>query len=457
MSDIICAISTALGEGAIGIIRISGSGSEDVLNRVFSFKNPRQKLENRKLYFGHVVDSESREIIDEAMAVFTRAPLTYTGEDMAEIHAHGGIASMKLAMEEVLRAGARIAEPGEFTKRAFINGKLDLMQAESIADIIRAKTRESLAAAHKQKKGFFSEKIGRIKTEILEWLYLMEAHIDFCEEDLPRLDLSKFSSDVLKWKEEIADLIKQAKRNRIYKEGLDIVIAGKPNVGKSSIFNSLVDEERAIVTEIPGTTRDRLEKWISLGGIPVKLTDTAGIRKSDDIVEKIGIKGTLGCIREADLVLLILDSSGKIADDDREVFNAVGDKPCVVFMNKADLGSIVGEEEIAKYFNRYDKAIYTSVITGAGIKEAREVIFDLSKKWADLVIEGLSARVGCESALKEAESFLANIEKSLRNGMALDFITVDIMGALHSLGKITGETTPEDIINEIFSRFCIGK
>ena len=318
MKSTITAIATPMHQSAIGIIRISGPDAEKILKKIFLFKKKILKLENRKLYFGSIID-ENKNHIDEALAFLMSSPNSYTGEDIVEIQTHGSVAVLKITLELIIKAGAVLAEPGEFTKRAFLKGKMDLTEAEAVADIISAKTKESLILSVKQKEGAYSNIIDPIREEILSYLALMEAHIDFCEEDIPEIDMKYFSERLNFWEKNIKNILKKIKEKNVYSEGITAVITGKTNVGKSSLLNTLLNEDRAIVTDIAGTTRDTLDAYINIKGIHLKIIDTAGIRSNPDSIEQIGISKTFKSIEKADIILFIADNSSNLTNEDIEI------------------------------------------------------------------------------------------------------------------------------------------
>jgi len=469
MKDTIAAVSTAYGEGGIGIVRISGDAAEQILTDIFvpafdvpgkeGHKTQRQITvgENRKLIYGTVTDPKTGEKIDEALAVFMKGPATYTREDIVEINCHGSVISLRKTLALVLSMGARPAENGEFTKRAFINGRLDLSQAEAVIDIIKAKTDKGFGIAMDQLSGKYSKEISDIRNRIKDILVQIAVNIDYPDEDIEKIMYEDLKKSVSQIGDMIGILIDSANTGRIIKEGLDVVIVGRPNVGKSSLLNALLRESRAIVTEIPGTTRDTIEETISLKGIPVKITDTAGIHYTDDHIERIGIKKSKSASEKADLIIFMLDASQRLTDEDREIMGAIIGKKTIVLINKTDLEKKLETDEIKKTLSSC-RLIETSLLSGEGLSEIEEEIEKLVygghvKQQNSLLVT--NARH--ETLLKEAARALLDAEKMISNGGALEFIEVDIKRSYDFLGEITGETVSDDIIEEVFSRFCLGK
>ena len=454
MEETIAAIATAYGEGGIGIIRISGENALDILNQVFvPFKE--NKIKERKLTYGHIRDKE--ETIDEVMAVYMKAPHTYTREDVVEINCHGSIVSLRKTLALVLAKGARIAEPGEFTKRAFLNGRLDLSQAEAVIDLIRARTDKSFDVALKQLDGSFSDEIKSIRKNLVDILVNVTVNIDYPDEDIEQLTYSKLKDDLMAVKASLEKIISTADRGKIIKEGLNVAIIGRPNVGKSSLMNALLKETRAIVTEIPGTTRDTIQEQMSIRGIPVLLTDTAGIRETEDTIEKIGIEKSKESFNRADLVRFIIDGSEKISEEDKTLMEYVDNRPCITLINKTDKGTVADEEEIKEKIPQA-QIIHTSVLKGEGITEIEEAIENMvyggqAKQQDSLMV----TNVRHEELLRQADSAVADALEMTDMMQPLEFIEVDINRSYELLGEIIGETVADDIINEVFARFCLGK
>jgi len=455
--DTIAAISTPLGEGGIGIVRISGGKSFDMARRIFVPVSEMENIKSRKLYLGHIVDPEKGERIDEVLTVFFRSPHTYTREDMVEINCHGGLIAQKKILELALKSGARLAEPGEFTKRAFLNGRIDLSQAEAVIDIIRSKTERALIMANRQLAGGLSEKIGSIRSKLLAIMAHIEANIDFPEDDIPEADPVYIKNEIQKSKHEIEYLIKDAGSGKIFREGLSTLILGRTNVGKSSLLNALLREERAIVTDVPGTTRDIIEEYINIKGIPVKVIDTAGIRETGDPVERIGVDRAKKYLKEAEMVLLVLDASEEITDEDSNIFEMVKDKFTIIVINKTDLPSKFDEEEIKRLLPA-KKILKISVLKGQGLEELKDEIYDsvverIGPIDENTIIAGERQKQAMEAAAKSLERAL----ESMESGMPVEVLEIDIRESWEKLGEITGDTVSEDIINAIFENYCIGK
>lgn len=460
LGDTIAAISTPPGEGGIGIIRISGQQALDIARRIIRKVNGDEwkNQESWKLGRGRVVDNRSGEIIDEVLISVMKAPKSYTREDTVEINCHGGIIPLVKTLELLLINGARIAEPGEFTRRAFLNGRIDLAQAESVLDVIRAKTSAGLKLAISQLEGSLSRKIRELQEKLLNMLAHVEASIDFPEEVSGENLQEELDKDKEKLVEEIEDLLRGAEIGKILREGLLTVIAGKPNVGKSSLLNMLLKENKAIVTEIPGTTRDIIEDELNIRGIPLRIADTAGLRKTMDKVEKIGVARTREFIKKADLVMLVLDDITGLTDEDMSIIKLTGDKKCLVLINKIDAGKgKIKVEGLNKIIGKRP-VIKISALRGDGIKEIEEKIHQMvlgGEVWAERrqIVSNMRHKV----ALEKAKNSLLDVGKGIRDKMPVDIIAIDLKSAWESLGEITGETVNEDIIDKIFADFCIGK
>lgn len=454
MEDTIAAIATAYGEGGIGIVRISGDNALDILKKIFVPFNG-EHIVTRKLTYGHIVDVD--ETIDEVMSVYMNAPHTYTTEDVVEINCHGSVVSLRKTLALVLKSGARLAEPGEFTKRAFLNGRLDLSQAEAVIDLIKAKTDKSFDVALKQLDGALADRIGEIRKKLVDILVNVTVNIDYPDEDIEQLTYDKLREDILDAQADISHLLATSDRGRIMKEGLSVAIIGRPNVGKSSLMNALLRETRAIVTEIPGTTRDTIEEQISIRGIPVILTDTAGIRDTDDKIEKIGIEKSKQSFNAADLIIFILDGSAGIKNEDLQLIDYIGDRRCIVLLNKADKGMNIDQERVSILLPNAS-IINTSVINDIGIKEIEDCIENMVyggevKQCESSVV----ANARHAEILRQADESLKDAFSMANIGEPLEFIEVDINRCYELLGEIIGETVADDIINEVFSRFCLGK
>lgn len=455
--DTITAVGTVLGEGGISIIRISGDKSLRIVSEMFKGKNGK-KLDDIKPYtirYGVIIEKETGDILDEVLVSYMKGPKSFTAEDTVEINCHGGVTATKRILEEVIKNGGRIAEPGEFTKRAFLNGRIDLSQAEAVIDIIRAKTELSMKSAVQQSEGRVSQKINLIRNNLLEIIAHIEATVDYPEEDLEEVTADNVTIQLRNIYEDIDKILSTAEEGKIIREGLNTVIIGKPNVGKSSLLNSLLKEKRAIVTEIPGTTRDVIEEYINIEGVPVKIIDTAGIRKTKDLVERIGVERSKEKINKSDLVILMLDLSREIDNDDREIIEYVKDKKYIILLNKSDLNGKINIDDIKELNPHY--IIETSAKTGYGLDKLKECIKELffkgEVKSKDILITNTRHK---EALIKAKQSCIQGLE-ALRNTAAIDLASIDIRNAWANLGEITGDTLQEDIIDKIFSEFCLGK
>ena len=454
--DTVAAVATAMGEGGIGIVRISGERALEILNKVFCSVK-KSPVENRKLTYGFVEDNFTGEKIDEVMAVYMKAPHSYTAEDVVEIQCHGSIVSLRKILALVLKNGARLAEPGEFTKRAFLNGRLDLSQAEAVIDLIKAKSDKTFDVALSQLEGSFSKKIKEIRADLVDILVNITVNIDYPDEDIEVITYENLISGLAAVKMKVDSMLATADTGRILREGLNIAIIGKPNVGKSSLMNALLRETRAIVTEIPGTTRDTIEEALTIRNIPVKLTDTAGIRHTDDVIEKIGIEKSKESFNKADLIIFMVDNARPLDDEDREIIEYIGDRKVIVIINKTDLESRLNRNEIEE---KLPGAIIieAAVAKDQGISiledEIEKLVFDGRVKQNDSM---MVTNVRHKALLEEASSALKDASSMAEAGEALEFLEIDVNRAYEALGEIIGEAVNENIINEVFARFCLGK
>lgn len=444
----VCAISTSIGRAGLGIVRMTGDESFEILKKVFSNS---ENIKNRKLTYGHIIENDTT--IDEVLVAYMKAPHTYTREDVVEIYCHGGVVAVRAVLQTLLNNGADIAEPGEFTKRAFLNGRLDLSEAEAVLDLIDSNTSLSYETSLKELSGSVSEKINHIKSELMAVMASTITEIDFPEDENDTLsDMEKVDklSPILS---EIDTLLINAKRGKVIRDGIKTLIIGRPNVGKSSLLNALLRENRAIVTDIPGTTRDTIEEIMDLDGIPLRLIDTAGIRDTEDEVERIGVTKARDSIESADLVLVVLDASSELSDGDLEILDATKNKERIVILNKTDLDIKLDKDKLSDV-----KYIETSFMNEVGLEDLLEKIKDLffsDKIKADE--EVLVSNMRHIEHLRKAKKSLESAILDLNNGVFLDLVEVDLNDALEELGKITGETATEDILDQIFSQFCIGK
>ncbi len=454
MESTIAAISTAYGEGGIGIVRISGEKSKEILNKIFKSSCI---IENRKMTYGNIIDPATDEIVDEVLAVFMKGPNTYTREDIVEINCHGSIISLRNTLNLAIKMGARLAEEGEFTKRAFLNGRLDLSQAEAVIDIIKAKTDRSFDVAIEQLDGSISKNVKEMRNILMEILVNITVNIDYPDEDIEEIVYFELEKKLLEIDKKIVKLLDTEKTGKIIKEGLKVSIIGKPNVGKSSLMNSILKENRAIVTDIPGTTRDTIEERVNIKNIQLILTDTAGIRDTEDKIEKIGIEKSKKSFNDADLILLILDVSRNIENEDLEIISYIGDRKTIILANKIDLNRKIQNEDI-KNIIPDSLIIETSMENGVGIDtledEIEKLVFGGEVKQKESLIIN---NVRHAELLRESHKSIEDAIKMVKDGEALDFIEVDVKSAYDSLGNIIGETVSDDIIKEVFARFCLGK
>ena len=459
--ETIAAISTAIGNGGIGIIRMSGKESFKILEKIF--KNSKgekldlNKIKGYTIQYGTIVDSKTNEKIDEVLVSFFKNPKSYTREDMCEINSHGGMIIEKQILEQCLKNGAILAEPGEFTKRAFLNGRIDLSQAESIMDLINSKTEKESKASINQLQGDLSNKINEIRHDLLDIMADIEASIDYPEYDIEEVTNSKALGILNNTKNKLESLKDTFRSGKILKEGIKTAIIGRPNAGKSSLLNKILKEERAIVSEIEGTTRDTIEEFITIKGIPLKIIDTAGIRKTSDKIEEIGVKKALDIAKDAELVLVILDNSKDLTEEDREILKLAEIKNSIILLNKVDLkeNNLEKSEELKKLNKRIIKI---SAKNGNGIEELYneiENMFQIKNLETDgeIIITNIRHKNQIEYAINNINEAI----NAVKNNLPIDIISISIKQTLEDLGKITGKNVSEDIINEIFSKFCLGK
>ncbi|HEQ0744772.1 TPA: tRNA uridine-5-carboxymethylaminomethyl(34) synthesis GTPase MnmE [Streptococcus pyogenes] len=451
--DTITAISTPLGEGAIGIVRLSGTDALAIAQSVFKGKNLEQ-VASHTINYGHIIDPKTGTIIDEVMVSVMLAPKTFTRENVVEINTHGGIAVTNEILQLLIRQGARMAEPGEFTKRAFLNGRVDLTQAEAVMDIIRAKTDKAMTIAVKQLDGSLSQLINDTRQEILNTLAQVEVNIDYPEYD----DVEEMTTALLREKTQefqslLENLLRTAKRGKILREGLSTAIIGRPNVGKSSLLNNLLREDKAIVTDIAGTTRDVIEEYVNIKGVPLKLVDTAGIRETDDLVEQIGVERSKKTLQEADLVLLVLNASEKLTDQDRALLNLSQDSNRIILLNKTDLEQKIELEQLPA------DLIPISVLTNQNINLIEDRINQLFFDNAGLVEQDATYLSNARhiSLIEKAVQSLEAVNDGLALGMPVDLLQVDLTRTWEILGEITGDAAPDELITQLFSQFCLGK
>lgn len=456
LNDTIAAISTAIGEAGIAIVRMSGDDSINIIDKIFvsASKVKMAEAENRKFLYGHICDGDKK--IDEVLVVKMKGPHSYTAEDIVEIHCHGGVVSVKRILNLILSKGARLAEKGEFTKRGFLNGRIDLTQAEAVIDLIKAKTDISFDLGLNQLGGALSEVLNKLKDELVSMQALIVANIDFPDEDIEDAaynDLLDRSNKIL---EKIDKLLENSKNSRLLRDGINTVILGKPNVGKSSLLNGLLKYDRAIVTDIAGTTRDVIEDYINLDGVLLKISDTAGIRETEDEVEKIGVNIAREKLKDADLVIAIFDISRDFDQDDKEILKLIENKKHIIILNKDDLEQKISDDEIEKYFK--DDYLRLSVMENESVMKVEKLIIDLFfdgelQISSDTVLSNLRHI----NALREAKKELLEVNESLNKRVFLDLIEVDLENVIAHISEITGTITTEDILDRVFSDFCIGK
>ena len=460
MNDTIAAVSTPRGEGGIGIVRLSGPSALSIVGKIFQPHHSQldiSRVDTHTLTYGHIIEPETGEPVDEALVSVMRAPRTYTREDVVEINCHGGSIPLSRTLELALLNGARLAEPGEFTRRAFLNGRIDLAQAEAVADIIRARTDLSLKVAVSQLDGRLSSEINQTRSVLIDLLASVEAAIDFPDEDLNFLPSEEITRQIQGILRRLESLLATADEGKIITEGLRGVIIGRPNVGKSSLFNTLLKEERAIVTAIPGTTRDAIQEFINLDGVALKLTDTAGLRQTDDAIEIESIERTKIHLDNADLLLLVIDASEPLTDDDRELLALISHRRAIVALNKMDLPQHPDARDV-RSLSAGKPVVQISATEETGLQQLKSAIHDLTIHDASASSDAVFVtKVRHKVALVSAKESLQYAMGSAQEEMPLELIAVDLRGCLRSLGEIVGETASEEILDQIFSRFCIGK
>ncbi|MBW8350335.1 tRNA uridine-5-carboxymethylaminomethyl(34) synthesis GTPase MnmE [Bacillus sp. IITD106] len=458
--DTIAAISTPMGEGAIAIVRLSGEEAVEIADQLFRSPNGKKlkEVETHTIHYGRIVDPKSEEIAEEVMVSLMRAPRTFTREDVVEINCHGGIVSVNRVLQLALNVGARLAEPGEFTKRAFLNGRIDLSQAEAVMDLIRAKTDRAMNVALGQMEGRLSKLIGTLRQEILEVVAHVEVNIDYPEYD----DVEEMTHRILVEKAtyikgELEKLLQTAQQGKILREGLSTVIIGRPNVGKSSLLNSLVQENKAIVTDIPGTTRDVIEEYVNVRGVPLRLVDTAGIRETEDIVERIGVERSREVLKKADLILLVLNSADEFTEEDKQLFAATEGMDVIVIVNKTDLPRKIDMDEVHK-IAQHHQIVTTSLLEEEGIDDLERAIADMFFKGqieaGDMTYVSNSRHI---ALLNQSLQAINEVLNGIDFGTPIDIIQIDLTRTWELLGEIIGDTVQESLINQLFSQFCLGK
>lgn len=459
-NNTICAISTALSPSAISIVRMSGPNASSIIKEIFIPSNPErfEKNESHTIHYGHIVDNfNDNKVLDNVLVTYMKAPRTYTGEDIVEINCHGGIYVTKAVLALVLKNGASMAEPGEFTKRSFLNGKMDLSQAEAVMDLINSETEMFATSSINQVRGSLSYYIKELKGNLLDILSKIEVNIDYPEYDEPELTVKEINIKLKEIKNKIESVLSTADTGKIIKEGIRTAIVGKPNVGKSSLLNNILKEERAIVTDIPGTTRDTVEETINLDGIPLKLIDTAGIRKANDEVEKIGIEKSKDLIHSSDLVIAVFDSSRELSDEDIEILKTLTDKKAILVLNKSDLPQVIDMSKMSEYIDTSNIISISAKcdLHLTSLEEKIKLLFfnnDI-KVNNDVIITNIRHK----DSLHKAKKFIDDAIIESENNVTQDLISINLKSAMNELSLITGESISEEIVNAIFHNFCVGK
>lgn len=456
-NDTIAAISTPIGEGAIAIVRLSGPEAIRICDKIYRGSKPLVAVDSHTIHYGKIIDPQTGKTAEEVMVTVMRAPKTFTREDVVEINCHGGLVSVNRVLELVLNAGARLAEPGEFTKRAFLNGRIDLSQAEAVMDLIRAKTDRAMGVALDQMEGRLSKLVRNLRQTLLEIIASVEVNIDYPEYDAEEVThdlLIRQASDV---KAAIESLLETARQGKILREGLSTAIIGRPNVGKSSLLNTLVHESKAIVTDIPGTTRDIIEEYVNVRGVPLRLIDTAGIRETEDIVERIGVERSRKALKEADLVLLLLNNSEPLTEEDKRLFEAIEGMDAIIIVNKTDLPAALPLDEVKQLANGRP-VITTSLVNEEGIEQLEEAIaklfFQTGIESRDLTYVTNARHI---ALLNQALQSINDAIDAVQAGLPIDMAQIDIRKTWELLGEIVGDTVSESLIDQLFSQFCLGK
>lgn len=456
--DTIAALVTAVGESSVGIIRISGPEAVKIAYKIYQGKSDLLSADTHTIHYGYVYDWRNDKKIDEALFMLMRGPRSFTGEDVVEVQCHGGMVVLKQVLQLILLSGARLAEQGEYSKRAFLNGRLDLAQAESIMDIVQAKTDKGVDLALLQLQGTLSGMVKTLRADLLEQIAFIQADIDYPDDDIERLTAEEQQQRVVNLKTQVANVLQNAQKGKMIRDGLKVVIAGKPNVGKSSLLNALLGQERAIVTDIPGTTRDVIEEYINLNGIPLKIVDTAGIRETDNVVEQIGVDKAQQFMKTADLVLYVVDAVQGLTEQDTLMMEDIQNQPVIYLLNKSDVG--ISDEIRAQLKKSIGEApvLEISARDKIGLEQLEEKITDLFFAGTlevsnDIMVTNVRHIQILEESMARMDGFLNGIML----GLSVDFLVIDLQNAWEKLGKITGETVEEDLLDQIFSKFCLGK
>lgn len=458
--DTIAAVSTPMGEGAIAIVRLSGDEAIQIADRIFRSPSGKKLMEEQShtIHYGHLANPATGEVVEEVMVSLMKAPKTFTREDVVEVNCHGGLVAVQRVLQLVLKEGARLAEPGEFTKRAFLNGRIDLSQAEAVMDLIRAKTDRAMNVALNQMEGKLSRLIGNLRQALLETLAQVEVNIDYPEyDDVEEVTIPLMIEKGTWVKNEIDQLLRTSSQGKILREGLSTVIVGRPNVGKSSLLNSLVQENKAIVTDIAGTTRDIIEEYVNVRGVPLRLVDTAGIRETEDIVERIGVERSRQVLKEADLILLVLNSSEELTIEDERLFEAIAGMDAIIVINKTDLPQKIDLAKVQELSSN-GKLVTTSLLKDEGVDELEEAIaglfFEGNLESGDFTYVSNARHI---ALLHNAKATIEDAIGAAEAGVPVDMIQIDVTRTWEILGEIIGDTVQESLINQLFAQFCLGK
>lgn len=457
IEDTIAAIATALGEGSIAVVRVSGPEAIDTVAKVFRSKTDLKEAPTHTVHYGWIADPRTNTVLDEVLVTVMRGPRSFTAEDVVEVSTHGGIVAVKSVLELILRSGARMAEPGEFTKRAFLNGRIDLAQAEAVIDLIRSKSDRAFQVAQKQAGGALSKLILPMRQQLIELLAHVEVNIDYPDDDIEEVTMSHIRSNCGELLERVRELLKRADEGKILREGIVTVIVGRPNAGKSSLLNALARDNKAIVTDIAGTTRDIVEESVSISGIPLRLLDTAGIRETSDVVERIGVERSRSAIEDADLILLVLNNHEPLHEDERKLLKQMKDRPTIVVVNKMDLPSQLELAEIEKDYAE-ERIVQLSAKEGSGIEALEEAVsklfFSGEVESGDLTYVSNARHI---ALLHQARQSLEDAIAATYEGVPIDLIQIDLAAAWESLGGILGDAAGDSLLDQIFSQFCLGK
>ncbi|WP_027086762.1 tRNA uridine-5-carboxymethylaminomethyl(34) synthesis GTPase MnmE [Cohnella panacarvi] len=457
IEDTIAAISTALGEGSIAVVRVSGPEAIDTVAKVFRSKSDIKEAQTHTVHYGWIADPRTNTVLDEVLVTVMRGPRSFTAEDVVEVSTHGGIVAVKSVLELILRSGARMAEPGEFTKRAFLNGRIDLAQAEAVIDLIRSKSDRAFQVAQKQAGGALSKLILPMRQQLIELLAHVEVNIDYPDDDIEEVTTSHIRMNCSDLLERVRELLKRADEGKILREGIVTVIVGRPNAGKSSLLNALARDNKAIVTDIAGTTRDIVEESVSISGIPLRLLDTAGIRETSDVVERIGVERSRSAIEDADLILLVLNNHEPLHEDERTLFKQLKDRPTIVVVNKMDLPSQLELAEIEADFDG-ERIVQLSAKEGSGVEALEDAVsklfFSGEVESGDITYVSNARHI---ALLHQTRQSLEDAISATHEGVPIDLIQIDIAAAWESLGGILGDAAGDSLLDQIFSQFCLGK